>query len=143
MTFIPFLEAYRDRRLADHYSTSTEKLAEDAVVDVASFSLSTVNPLARYYANWALANLKSEGGEDRQGWQALSKTEGTRLMRGIYRFQLCCNLIGRARHETGPRIEQALSGRSDYFKCLYAFLDKLEPWRSRRRYASTISPWRR
>lgn len=56
--------------------------------------------------------------------ELLSKTEKMRLMRSLYRFQLCCNLFGNGRHgiPQGARLETNEMDILKYFVCIF------EPW---------------
>ena len=89
-----FLKSYQDRRSSTQYSIIADRLTEDEVVGMAGFHSSVIKPLARRYTDWALTNL---AGETKNLWshKSLNKTEETRLLRALYRFQLCCNLFGR------------------------------------------------
>ncbi|RAQ59023.1 hypothetical protein COH20_007123 [Aspergillus flavus] len=60
----------------------------DELVDVAAFYFSIVKPLAQYYTRWTLGNLAIETDKPRSD-EPLSKMEETRLIRALYRFQLC------------------------------------------------------
>lgn len=93
-----FLKLYQDRRSSTRYSILTERLTEDEAVDMVVFLSSVIKPLARHYTDWALSNLANET-KGSQSRELLSRTEETRLMRALYRFQLCCNLFGKGSHE--------------------------------------------
>ena len=95
-TVTSFLKSYRDRRSSEKYSILTEGLTEEGLAGIASFHSSTVMPLVRLYADWALDNLAHAGGYPRGG-RSLSQAEETRLVRAFYRFQLYCNLFGSGR----------------------------------------------
>lgn len=59
-------------------------------------ALSIVVPLARHYTHWVLDNLAEKTKKDtpNRDDETLSRTEQTRLIRILYRFQLYCNLFG-------------------------------------------------
>lgn len=122
-TVTQFLQSYQDRRSTNSYSIRTEELTEgDAIGIVVSYA-SVVQPLARYYTNWALANLAKETKHQGSN-ETLSKTENTWIVRALYRFQLSCNLFGNGRYR------DAWHSRLDFgaVEILASFLDKFEPW---------------
>jgi hypothetical protein len=90
-----FLKAYQDRRSLTQYLSLTEGEA----VGIAAFHSSIIKPLIRHNTSWALDNLANETKNSRSH-QPLSRTEETRLLCALYRFELCCNLFGRGRHGT-------------------------------------------
>jgi hypothetical protein len=96
---IQFLKSYEDRRSSTQYSILTERLTEDEALGIVTFHSSIIKPLAQCYTRWAMANLADET-KDPPSRERLSRTEETRLLRALYRFQLCCNLFGRGRHGT-------------------------------------------
>ncbi len=90
---------------------------------MANFLSSIIKPLIRYYTVWASANLANET-EDSQSYEPLSRMEEIRLMRALYRFQLCCNLYGIGCYGTSRQPVlgfQALDILRD-FVCIF------EPW---------------
>ncbi|RDL30361.1 uncharacterized protein BP5553_10239 [Venustampulla echinocandica] len=96
-TVTQFLKSYQNRRSSTQYSILNEGLTEDEVVGMIAFHSSIIKALARHYTDWALINLATET-KDSQSHGLLSRTEETRLLRALYRFQLCCNLFGTGRH---------------------------------------------
>lgn len=120
---IQFLKSYKHQRSLTQYSTLTERFAEDDAVGVAAFYSSIIKLLARLYTGWALTNLADET-KDVQNHEPLSRTEETRLLRAMYRFQLCCNLFGKGHHGT------SLQPRSGFrsVDILKAFVCIFEPW---------------
>ncbi|KAJ9202201.1 hypothetical protein DTO164E3_3130 [Paecilomyces variotii] len=118
-----FLKSYQDRRSGSQYSIISAKLTVDDVVRIVAFHSSIIKPLARHYTAWALDNLSKEVG-DPQNHESLSITEETRLMRALYRFQLCCNLfgVGRYRSYLQPRLG------FDSVDTLRIFICIFEPW---------------
>ncbi|KAK3935654.1 hypothetical protein QBC46DRAFT_396979 [Diplogelasinospora grovesii] len=118
-----FLKSYQHRRSLAQYSILTESLTEDEVVGVVAFHSSIIKPLTRYYTSWALANLANET-KDLQSHEPLSKAEETRLMRALYRFQLCCNLFGVGRHGTSRQA----TFRFRSVDILTIFICIFEPW---------------
>lgn len=123
-TVSQFLESYEDRRSSTQYSLLTETLTEDEVVGMAAFHSSIIKPLAQCYARWALANLGKETRE-LQSHEPLTRTEERRLMRGLYRFQLCCNLFGVGRYEGGS---WRLGMNFQAIDILKTFFCLFEPW---------------
>ena len=113
-----FLKSYQDRRSSTQYSILTDRLTEDEAVGMAAFHSSIIKPLARRYTDWALANLADETKNSRS--QPLNKTEETRLLRALYRFQLCCNLFGNANY--GAFWQPMLREILEMFLCIF------EPW---------------
>ncbi|RBA14869.1 hypothetical protein FPRO05_13085 [Fusarium proliferatum] len=85
-----YVEDYKQQR-----SEGIESLAqppEDDVIRIVSFHASVIRALMREYATWARANLEGLAEP-----QELSRTEATRIVRGLYRFQIFCSLFGPAR----------------------------------------------
>ncbi len=89
---VPLVKGYRDR-LSREYSISSEKLSEEQVINMVSFLSSVIQPLVRRFISWTWANLAKETTTRYQD-QALSKTEEVRILRGFYRYHLCCNVFG-------------------------------------------------
>lgn len=118
-----FLELYQDRRSSPRHSILTKRLTEDEAVDMVAFLSSMIRPLARHYTGWALTNLADET-EGSQSHEFLSTAEETRLMRALYRFQLCCNLFGVGSHATSqqPRLGLQSVDILKIFFCIF------EPW---------------
>ena len=81
-------------------------------------------PLARQYTHWALSNLRSECAVELDVSEALSDTEETRLMRSLYRFQLCCTLFGKSRLGIPP----VIGDKFESVEILVLFLSLFEPW---------------
>ncbi|PWY90594.1 hypothetical protein BO94DRAFT_623342 [Aspergillus sclerotioniger CBS 115572] len=120
---IELLDLYQERRALFKASAWSQDLTADEALGMVTFHLSIVEPLVRRYAVWALGNLAQEP-EVRQCDASLSKTEELRLLRSMYRFQLCCNLFGVGCHGTpfSPRSE------FDSVSILKVFLSIFEPW---------------
>ncbi|KAH8896820.1 hypothetical protein GQ53DRAFT_803627 [Thozetella sp. PMI_491] len=122
-SIVEFLAYYRDEREAASNQTITGTLAEEDAVQMASFLSSIIQPLMHYYVGWALAHLPSEAGGSRPV-EAPSRAEEIRLMRALYRFQLCCNLFG-----PGP-----LDPRGEK-RSTFQFVDLIET------YTAMLYPW--
>ncbi|KAB8214643.1 hypothetical protein BDV33DRAFT_195900 [Aspergillus novoparasiticus] len=118
-----FLQSYQDQRDSSLYSVPSEMANVDQLVDLAAFYFSIVKPLAQYYTSWTLGNLATETDKPRSG-EPLSKMEETRLIRALYRFQLCCHLFGVGCHKSAQI--QRLS--FDSVEIGTIFLDLFEPW---------------
>lgn len=84
-----FLQSYRRRLSSPQYSIFSENLGEDQVIGIVTFHSAIVNPLAQHYAAWTLANLAHETGLQSHESESLSKTKEIRVLRALYRFQLC------------------------------------------------------
>ena len=117
-----FLKSYDGQRSSTRYSIFVESLTEDEAVAVVAFHSSVVKPLVRQYTDWALINLADVTKNSQSN--TLSKTEETRLLRGLYRFQLCCNLFGADTHRR--YIEPMFTIES--VDILKAFFCLFEPW---------------
>ncbi|GLB07709.1 hypothetical protein AtubIFM57258_003070 [Aspergillus tubingensis] len=93
-----------------------------------TFYLSVLKPFAQHYSAWALGNLAQEPEATHTKIdEALSESEEHRIIRALYRFQLCSNVFG-----VGPNKDEL-----DLFKIEFQFNDsdilKLledlwEPW---------------
>lgn len=118
-----FLKDYRNQHVARHTFHVDRSFSLPLLGRMASFHFSVIQPLARYYHEWALANFAKETGVP-TSHEPLSKTEKIRLMRGLYRFQLCCNLFGRGRHGIPPDTELEM----DQMDILEHFICIFEPW---------------
>ncbi len=105
-----FCESWKAREWSADYSLSAEKLSEDEAASMVSFHESIVRPLVGEFSRWLLANLSKElartpeaaqGQEEKEEEQErehdpISATEEMRILRALYRFQLCCLLFGHA-----------------------------------------------
>lgn len=122
-TVVQFLNSYQDRHSATQYLNLAKILTEDEAVSMVVFFSSIVKPLAQHYSAWALANLSSETG-DSLSHEPLTETEEQRLIRGLYRFQLSCNLFGTTCKRTS--LESRLGFQSvDILKIFFCIF---EPW---------------
>lgn len=84
------------------------------------FHLSTIRPIAQRYTEFALSNL-ARATETQQA-KALSGAEEVRLLRAIYRFQLCCNLFSTQLGRTWRSTYRA------HILDLSLFVTQYEPW---------------
>ncbi|KAL2022268.1 hypothetical protein VTK56DRAFT_5878 [Thermocarpiscus australiensis] len=115
-----FLEAYQDRRSSATYSMSDEALTEDEAAAMAAFHFIVIEPLSKRFTSWALGHLANETGGSPHH-EPLSTTEEARIMRAMYRFQLCCNLF----HE---RRDQFRQHHWDPIDLAELFFWLFEPW---------------
>jgi hypothetical protein len=116
-----FLKAYCDRRSSATYSISDEALTENEVVAMVAFHFTVIEPLFERFTIWALGHLANETGGSPHH-KPLSTTEEARVMRAMYRFQLCCNLF----HERRDQFMQPLHlGSIDVVKLFFCLF---EPW---------------
>jgi len=108
---------YQDQRHSSSYS------AESEIIDIVMFYFSVIKPLTRRYTEWTLSNLAQET-NSKQIYGPLSRTEGTRVLRAFYRFQLFCNLFGVVNHKS------LQPNRSDFtsIDILRIFIGLFEPW---------------
>ncbi len=89
---VSFIKGYKDR-LSRPYSLLNENISEAQAINMAAFHLSIIQPVMDEFISWAWKNLAKETVRIYQN-QPLSKTEEIRILRGFYRYQLCCNLFG-------------------------------------------------
>ncbi|XRM40256.1 hypothetical protein ABZX51_003576 [Aspergillus tubingensis] len=94
-----------------------------------TFYLSVLKPFAQHYSVWALGNLAQEPEATHTKIdEDLSESEEHRIIRALYRFQLCCNVFG-----VGPNKDELdLFGRINYqfsdMEILKLLEDLWEPW---------------
>jgi hypothetical protein len=115
-----FLKSYQDKRASETYSIADEALTEDDAVAMVAFHFAVIEPLLRRFASWALGHLTNETGGSPHH-KPLSAVEGTRVVRAMYRFQLCCNIF-HDRRAKGRRRDFDSIDISNLFFCLF------EPW---------------
>ncbi|EED22514.1 hypothetical protein TSTA_060120 [Talaromyces stipitatus ATCC 10500] len=103
-----FLMSHQSPGLSLMYGTLTKDLSLDDLIRMTKFHRMVVQPLVRCYADWALMNIIQDA-ETLQikydVWkirEPLSVAERDRIMRSLYRFELCCNLFGLGPHEINP-----------------------------------------
>ncbi|KAI9780361.1 MAG: hypothetical protein M1839_006784 [Geoglossum umbratile] len=121
-----FLLSYQDQRASAHNSHFTDRLTEGEAIRMAAFHSTIIKPLARCYVDCTLRNLFDEtNGPLDKG--LLSKAEETRVLRALYRFQLCCNLFGKGRFDA-PKCRQRSRHPFDDSDILKLFFCLFEPW---------------
>ena len=116
-----FLKAEWDRRPSTTNSISDKALTESEVVAMAAFHFTVIEPLLERFTIWALGRLANETG-GLAHHRPLSTTEEARVMRAMYRFQLCCNLFHERRHQFRQPIHLGSIDIVKLFFCLF------EPW---------------
>ncbi|POS70542.1 hypothetical protein DHEL01_v211067 [Diaporthe helianthi] len=113
--------AWRSRSITTRPTLDTYSLEE--LSGMASFQQSMVNPLATHFVSWALANFRSHpaqlSAQPFGSEEALTRTERTRVMRALYRFEEFCNLLREPNYEIFVGIDP-----NEFF---FSSLD-LEPW---------------
>ncbi|KAF4956879.1 hypothetical protein FGADI_3482 [Fusarium gaditjirri] len=113
-----FIEEYKSHR---SLSTDlfTKRPDDDEVLSIATFHSSVVRPLISHYVSWTRSNMESLSTP-----KEISRTEGRRIMRGLYRFQIFSNLFGAAR-DVGFHYGDRLLGSEER---LNLFLDDFTAW---------------
>ncbi|KAJ3540505.1 hypothetical protein NM208_g5036 [Fusarium decemcellulare] len=115
---LQFIDEYKQQR-----STVTETLSEqpplEDVICITSFHLYIVRPLLQQFITWTRTNLEGLSVPDQ-----LSRTEQRRIMRGLYRFQIYCNLFGGVRSDWQRTRDELLTSQER----LDLFLAEYEPW---------------
>ncbi len=116
-----FLEPYQNRLTFATYSISDEALSFEDVEGLLKFHLTVIEPLIQSYANWALGNFATETGlSPHHG--PLSATEEARIVRALYRFELCCNLFHSRRN---PLSQPFTLSSLDLVRLVFSLY---EPW---------------
>ncbi len=118
-----FLESWHRRAWSPGYSIGDENLTLDEAVAMAVFHRSVAKPVMAHASRWFLAKLEQETGTATDS--ELSRTEETRLLRGIYRLQLAAVVFG-----NGSQAEVPPPRDWGHFLTL-SFADliqPLEPW---------------
>lgn len=118
-----FLETWKARTSPCDYSMSVEQFDGDDVAAMTLFHQKFVKPFVRGYTSWALANLNKHLGTEIQH-KPLTQTEETRIMRALYRYQLCCHMWGRADGDLGR--QHWGSDKANLY--VEDMLDSIEPW---------------
>ncbi|KAL6886438.1 hypothetical protein HDV57DRAFT_508567 [Trichoderma longibrachiatum] len=141
----PFLESYANKRQFDKTGPLLKDLDEKALIGMWTFHTTIVEPLIDVYARMALRNLadqlENEIHQDDDWWSVwipdgdgpdasspeppLSPTERMRILRAMYRFQLCGHLFG-SQGRTRPRFGEGEYVSLDDISRLFCNL--FEPW---------------
>ena len=89
--------SYRDHHSQSQYYSLLKLLTLDQLISMMVFHFSIIKSLTQYYTGWTLDNLTKET-QDPQS-KSLNRTEETRIVRALYRFQLYCNIFGVSRYK--------------------------------------------
>lgn len=121
-----FHESWRARSWSRQYTIAGEGFTGDEVACIVAFHLSIIKPMAKEVCRWALGNLTTQLQKDpeKQYYDPLSTTEETRIVRALYRFQLCCCLWGNA---SRARLWQRSWGFKESLHYPDLF-ESIEPW---------------
>ena len=96
-----FLKTYQDRRSSGACSIlKDEEFTESDAVAMVAFHFTVIEPLFKRFISVALGHLSHETGGPPHH-KPLSTTEEARVLRAMYRFQLCCNLFHDRRCQHG------------------------------------------
>ncbi|KAI8725092.1 hypothetical protein NCS52_00079400 [Fusarium sp. LHS14.1] len=122
-TISNFRQAYMHQQASCSYSILRKSITENLAVGIAAFYYSTVDPIMQLYIPHALEALAEEttGIVDQE---PLSQVEQARMIRGLYRFQLCCNLFTMANFPESSTLSR--NGRP--MRILTDYISLLEPW---------------
>ncbi|KAL5343436.1 hypothetical protein BJX70DRAFT_169383 [Aspergillus crustosus] len=89
-----FLKNYKSYRSPQQTSATRNLPTQEEVISMVRYHLRIVIPQLYNFTNWALSNLCHQTQRGSYPRRALTRTEKSRLLRALYRFQLCCNLFG-------------------------------------------------
>lgn len=119
------LDDYQKMRAEPYQTRVTEELSEVDAMAMLTFHTKRVLPVAHWFIGWAVNCAVSDLGipSFRQPLSP-SRTEGTRFLRSLYRFQICCQLFG------SKRFAKLRKGRRrrDATDILSVFFFLFEPW---------------
>lgn len=120
---LDFLKFYQNGSSPNSILHTNDSVSIAVLGRMASFHFAVIQPLVRSYHDWTLAKLSKEIDVPIKH-DPLSKTERIRLMRALYRFQLCCNLFGIGRYgiPRGTKLEMDEMDILKHFICIF------EPW---------------
>ncbi|EXK78955.1 hypothetical protein FOQG_16403 [Fusarium oxysporum f. sp. raphani 54005] len=113
-----FIEDYKSHRF-EITDISTKPPDEYEILSMAFFHSSVIRPLMKHYVAWARANL-----EGLTSPNEISRTEERRITRGLYRFQIFCNLFGPAKGYDSYCSDRVLREEER----LRLFLDQYTAW---------------
>ena len=121
--FSSFVEAYQTELCSPMSLRLADKCDEEEAAEMAAFFLGVVQPLVTHLTHGALDNLAKKMSCSLD-YEPASTAEKTRLVRALYRFQLCCNFFGPdAYHITRPRLKATAE-----HEILGKFADFFNPW---------------
>lgn len=121
-----FFKTHQNHCLSNVHGTLLKDLTLDDLICMTKLHRMVVQPLVRFYADWALMNIIQDAETlhihyDISEIRApLSSTERDRIMRSLYRFELCCNVLGLSPHFINPGL-----GCEDTVKLITNYF---EPW---------------
>ncbi|UPL00537.1 hypothetical protein LCI18_011471 [Fusarium solani-melongenae] len=118
-----FRQAYMHQQVSGSYSVLRKSVTENLAIGIAAFHYSTVEPIMQFYIRHVLEILDKQTGGI-VGQEPLSQVEQARLIRGLYRFQLCCNLFNMANFP----VSSTLSRKERTMRILTDYISLLEPW---------------
>ncbi|GKZ36426.1 hypothetical protein AbraIFM66950_007498 [Aspergillus brasiliensis] len=123
-----FFEVFWKRRSLARHSGLSAGLTLDDAIDMVAFYRRVLKPFTRHYSEWALRNLAKEPeAAHTKIDEPLSESEEHRIIRALYRFQLCSNVFG-----VGPNKDELdLFGMRlgfDQSEILVLLEDLYEPW---------------
>ncbi|XXG97639.1 hypothetical protein Hte_003946 [Hypoxylon texense] len=104
--------------------TLVKEISEVDAAKIAKFHLNVILPVARRFISWAAHYPGDELHISAfQQPLSLSRVEETRLLRSLYRFQLCCHLFG-----SGPHPDLVAQSAQTPIDILMRFFFLYEPW---------------
>ncbi|KAI1764334.1 hypothetical protein GGR53DRAFT_325231 [Hypoxylon sp. FL1150] len=118
------LDNYRNMRAE---LVHTRELGEADATNMVKFYTKLVLPVTRKFISWAARHAgKKLGISSFCHPLSISRTEGTRFLRSLYRYHLCCQLFGHGRFAWMRRVRRA--GNPDPTDILTRFFFLYEPW---------------
>ncbi|GFN15311.1 hypothetical protein AtubIFM56815_003144 [Aspergillus tubingensis] len=126
---LQFCQSLKERSSSSRFSNLTEDITREDASDMMAFHFDVIKPFAKHYAEWALSNLAKEPeASHTKVDEPLSESEEFRIIRALYRFQICCNLFG-----LGPHQDHVSGDYQDYLfvktRKICQFLESLyHPW---------------
>lgn len=94
---LQFLKSYQNQRSLNNSLFTDISLSADDIGRMLIFHISIVKDFTQKLFEWALRNLDMTMIRPRLH-EPPSKTEKTRIMCALYRFEVCCNLFGAGLH---------------------------------------------
>ncbi|KAH6614671.1 hypothetical protein B0J18DRAFT_439891 [Chaetomium sp. MPI-SDFR-AT-0129] len=100
-----------------------ETLTDGEVRLMAKEYLTLIRPATKLYTNWALENLAGDTLTSRMERPSLSLSERRRVARGLYRFEMYCQLYGEHENRDAKDSDWVL-----FFPDHFSFMELWEPW---------------
>ncbi|GKZ69523.1 hypothetical protein AnigIFM50267_004734 [Aspergillus niger] len=123
-----FFKSLAKRRSLTRHSDLTAGLTLDDAIDMVTFYRSVLKPFAWSYSAWALRNLAKEPEAAHNNIDnPLSESEEHRIIRALYRFQLCGNVFGVGPNKDMLDLFEIQFQLSD-MEILMLLEDLYEPW---------------